>query len=506
MPRKRKRGCGRRQAGTAASPAVRRSEPRPTSISTSTSMPACRCRRRASPRPGAAMPSALPPRPGGRPLASAASAGQPLRGAAGHGNHFVGDGDVARRQQPGLRPLDTFAHACAGLLQQQGQLGACVASWHGAASALVLARKVGHALDVAVPASRFTTRAGCPIRFTRWPTVVCKASGVVSSRTTIWSRCWVSPIDKSADRQASTAGGWMAAFASCQVRGAWMSWRVARRYSTSSTPPCATITTCSPTVPCASAVAVRSMRSHSQGDGDSPPSGVWCGALAQRKASSGSSASISANVRTLKVPEAAFAQSRLGRQRGAPWLRPRPARWRARVAVRWGRWRQSARPPRSARPGAARHRPVSLSGMSRWPWMRGVLPFQAVSPWRMATMRVACIRSGGVAEDGTPLGQEVPVGMRTGGALGRFGKCRRGPRRDSARIDGRVAHPHIFVHGRGFVHRRPGARRRDITMLTARRCRGVGSPKRHTPCNAPASPIPAPPMPRVRARKRRVGP
>src|SRR2546427_8359646 len=34
---------------------------------------------------------------------------------------------------------------------------------------------------------------------------------------------------------------------------------------------------------------------------------------------------------------------------------------------------------------------MSFRGMSRWPWMRAST-FQAVSPWRMAMMRVACMR------------------------------------------------------------------------------------------------------------------
>src|SRR5665213_492116 len=42
-------------------------------------------------------------------------------------------------------------------------------------------------------------------------------------------------------------------------------------------------------------------------------------------------------------------------------------------------------------------RPVSLSGMSSWPWMR-VATFQAVSPWRMAMMRVAFMGAGNLSE------------------------------------------------------------------------------------------------------------
>ena len=46
---------------------------------------------------------------------------------------------------------------------------------------------------------------------------------------------------------------------------------------------------------------------------------------------------------------------------------------------------------------AACQRPRSLRAMSVWPWMR-VSTFQAVSPWRMATIRVACMRqTGGLA-------------------------------------------------------------------------------------------------------------
>src|SRR3990167_6635093 len=103
----------------------------------------------------------------------------------------------------------------------------------------------------------------------------------------------------------------------------------------------------------------------------------------------------------------------------------------------------SGSPPRAGARGRACHRPVSLSGMSRWPWMR-VSTFQAVSPWRMAMMRVAC------------MGSELPGDMD----LARDGRMlREGAERgvDQHAKNGRVVGPHVFVQGRGFIdHLLPG--------------------------------------------------
>src|SRR5574337_1899070 len=90
------------------------------------------------------------------------------------------------------------------------------------------------------------------------------------------------------------------------------------------------------------------------------------------------------------------------------------------------------------------HRPVSLSGMSRWPWMR-VSTFQAVSPWRMAMMRVAWSMVGGVSG----LWQEF--GAQLARPLGRAWKARECLVEQHA-VDGRVAGPYVLVYGRGFVH------------------------------------------------------
>ena len=80
--------------------------------------------------------------------------GQPRRTVQlGHGNHFVGDGDVqhAASGQGFSFGHFLYAHAlCPGLLQQQGQLGAFVHLGVGPPAHLVLAGEVGHALDVAV--------------------------------------------------------------------------------------------------------------------------------------------------------------------------------------------------------------------------------------------------------------------------------------------------------------------------------------------------------------------
>src|SRR3990167_11447557 len=84
------------------------------------------------------------------------------------------------------------------------------------------------------------------------------------------------------------------------------------------------------------------------------------------------------------------------------------------------------------------HRPMSLSGMSRWPWMR-VSTFQAVSPWRMAMMRVACM--GSARHGGMDLAW--PGGWLREAAERRV---------EQHAKNGGGGGPHIFLQGRGLIN------------------------------------------------------
>ena len=123
-----------------------------------------------------------------------------------------------------------------------------------------------------------------------------------------------------------------------------------------------------------------------------------------------SAASISAKVWPSKRAEAALAQAGVGRDRhagdAADGLR------------RLVRARQVARVDRGERLVGERLRqplglpaPVSLSGTSSWPWMR-VSTFQAVSPWRIARMRVGSAWPACDGSSGEPAVQRVGARVR----------------------------------------------------------------------------------------------
>src|SRR6218665_2616700 len=99
-------------------------------------------------------------------------------------------------------------------------------------------------------------------------------------------------------------------------------------------------------------------------------------------------------------------------------------------------------PARERASCSARHRPVAFSGMSRWPWMR-VSTVPAASPWRMAMLWVDWMWAG----SGGGWGQRQARLARARGGLGKAVQC--GVEQHA--VDGRVADPCVFMHGRGFV-------------------------------------------------------
>ena len=146
----------------------------------------------------------------------------------------------------------------------------------------------------------------------------------------------------------------------------------------------------------------------------SPPSGAKSGSRArQRRACSGQRCSISAKVRPSKQPKPRSRRPLVrAHQRRAGGRGQRRARCRS---ARAGRWCRSAsmrlavqRLAPAARPAAARcafERDVGVALQARW-------RFQSVSPWRIASTRVAAAASRVTAEHQAPVQR---VGAREGG-------------------------------------------------------------------------------------------
>src|SRR6218665_1519344 len=144
-------------------------------------------------------------------------------------------------------------------------------------------------------------------------------------------------------------------------------------------------------------------------------------------------------------------------------------------------------PARARASCSACHRPVSFSGMSRWPWMR-VSTVQAVSPWRMA-MVVGAWLWGGVwgwgmvmvgvacmwAASGGGWRQRRAHLARATGGLGKAVQC--GVEQHA--VDGRVADPCVFMHGRGFVDDglRGGIAQHQAYCAAVQRCGFGHAPK-----------------------------
>ena len=151
-------------------PAARRSGPGPRQSRPAHPCPR-RCQTAPSLRPGArCRPRCPPPRPGAAP-AGGAVASRARHAQLGHGNHFVGDGDVqhaASGQRLGLGHL-LHARPVPRLAAATRPARRFCASWRGAASAPGACGEVGHALDVAVHGVQVHHQGGVSIRSTRWP-------------------------------------------------------------------------------------------------------------------------------------------------------------------------------------------------------------------------------------------------------------------------------------------------------------------------------------------------
>ena len=257
------RGLADGQANTAASPAVRRSGPWPTSISTSTSMPrvAAGLRHRPARR---WMPSTH--RSHAQAAARAASCQWPA--ARCSFSMAITSLVMVMSSTPPAARASASGHLCThcrpapGLLQQQGHRLFCGILASGPPAHWCLRAQSRPCAGCCGASVQVTTRAGgVPIRLRvgrRW---FAQASGVVSSRTTIWSRCWVSPTDKvktvRRPQQAVVDGGVRelpgARHLDVLARGqAVLQSNAAMRHHHHLLPP---------TCLCASAVAVRSMRS-----------------------------------------------------------------------------------------------------------------------------------------------------------------------------------------------------------------------------------------------------
>src|SRR6218665_1433269 len=127
-------------------------------------------------------------------------------------------------------------------------------------------------------------------------------------------------------------------------------------------------------------------------------------------------------------------------------------------------------PARARASCSACHRPVSFSGTSRWPW-KPVSTFQAVSPWRMATMWVACMW----AASGGGWRQRQAHLARAPGGVGKAVQC--GVEQHA--VDGRGADPCVFMHGRGFVDDglRGGIAQHQAYCAAVQRCGFGHAPK-----------------------------